>query len=106
MDRHQIARSDEITTGDGVSYRRLDVALRLKPGRRAGVKLGNHLRFRPCEFPPKHVGEQLVEAVGLAVSVDGYQEQVGAFDLGEHRGRAVRLEHRVAGGAGHLIEDR
>jgi hypothetical protein len=89
-----------------VTDRRLDVPLRLKPSRRTGLKLADQLWAHSRELASEHVGEQPVEAEGLAVSVDGYQEQVGALDLGEHGGGTVPLEHRIAGRAGHLIEDR
>ena len=104
MERHQVAGPGEIAARD----RMADGGLDARPAPRTRRRRGSGARqARPgscARAPPEDVAEHLVEAVPLAVPVEGDEEQVRALDLGEHRRGAVGLQHCVARGAGHLVE--
>src|SRR5207342_2398618 len=49
--------------------------------------------------------EEMVVAIGLLVSVQRHQEQVGARQQLQDRRRAARVEDRVAERPGHVLEN-
>ena len=60
----------------------------------------------PSQVGAEHAAHQLVDPKALTVLVEGNHRDVPVADAGEHAGRAVLVEDRVAERRGKLPEDR
>ena len=70
------------------------------------MQLRDRVGFAPCELRPKHVAEQMVVAVPLALTIERDQEEVLALDRLEGASGAGPLHDRVAHRPVEAIEDR
>ena len=79
-----------VAGGAGVVDGRLDVAGVLVEGGRPPVQQRDQVGLAPGQLQAQQLGEQVVVAVPVAVVVEGDQEQVGLFQLGQQLGRPAR----------------
>ena len=78
----------------------------LETVRRPPMQLRDRVGFAPCELRPKHVAEQMVVPVPLALTIERDQEEVLALDRLEGASGAGPLHDRVAHRPVEAIEDR
>ena len=90
----------------GVPDGRLRQTVRLVPGRRPGVELGDHLRLPPHQLGVEQLPEEVVVAVPLAPSVERDHQQVAALQTIEHAAGLPAAHGGVAEGTAEPVEDR
>ena len=93
-----------VAGGLGVVDGRLLQPVGLAPGRGPPVQLRDQLGLAPPELGTEQVAEQVVVAVPLPSAVERDQEEIGPGERLQHRGRAGRVQDRVAQRAAHPVQ--
>jgi hypothetical protein len=91
-------RRDPMRVAGGVCVlqRRLELAPRLVPVRRAAVESRNEVRFLFSQLPQEEITEKVVEAEPPAPAVEPHEEEVRVGDSLELALGPFALQHRVA----------
>src|ERR1017187_751530 len=98
MARNEVDRPGDVTGGKGVTDRLVRRSGQPMPGARALVQGRDNIRLGPGQLTAKHLREEMVIAVPLAVVVKRHEEEVLALkDVNDLRG---------VGGLGHCVAER
>ena len=96
----------DVFGGDGVFQRLFGLVVAQAPGGRAAAQHRDQAGFQAVQLGEQHVAEQVVVAVPLAAAVQRHQQQAGPGQLGQRRGRAALIQHRLAQRPAHPLQHR
>ena len=104
--QHERARAHEVLGCNRVVYGALYVAVLLEPLGGPGMQPGDCAWIQGLELTIQDGGEEMVVPVFGPGCIERNEEEVRAFDLGEHEPRVGALEYGVAQRRGEPLEHR
>ena len=102
---HQMGGAFEVSAGQCVPHGVLDKVVVLVPVAGAPMQHRHQVGFLAEHAGTEHVGEQVVVAEPRPVFVQGYDEQVGALEVLEHRAAVCPSGDGVTQWSGEPVED-